>query len=260
MKRPNVLILSGLDPSGGAGLQADIQAVTAMGGHPLPVLGCLTVQDTQNVYNAAPVDADLVRQQLEVLAEDIPIHAVKTGALGNNAVVSVLADFLEQHGPLPLVVDPVIKAAGGGDLADEALLDAIRTRLFERATVITPNGVELADLGGCEEPADAAHVLIDQGCRAVLATGGHGEGPEVINQLFYQDGTSRRWRLPRHGGEYHGSGCTLAASIAAGLADGQDLETAIEHAQQYVRRTIEHALTVGQGQPVPDRHQPGDHT
>lgn len=248
--------MSGLDPSGGAGLQADIQAVTALGAHPLPVLSCLTVQDTRNVYNAAPVDADIIRQQLECLAGDCRIDAVKTGAMGNAYVVNVLADFLERRPELPLIVDPVIKAAGGGDLADEELLAAMQSRLFTRAEVITPNGIELAQLGGTENEEAAAGTLIAQGCPGVLATGGHGTGPSITNALYRPEQPVRSWQIERVGGEYHGTGCTLAAAIAAGRAQGLPLENAIEQAQRFVAGAINHALAVGQGQPVPDRGIP----
>ncbi|MCW8868617.1 MAG: bifunctional hydroxymethylpyrimidine kinase/phosphomethylpyrimidine kinase, partial [Marinobacter sp.] len=123
-------MLSGLDPSGGAGIQADIQAVTSLGCHPLPVLTCLTVQDTRNVYGAEPVSADLIQKQLQCLADDSPIHAIKTGALGNAAVVDVLVDFIREHPGIPVITDPVIKAAGGGDLADDELVSAMKEKLF----------------------------------------------------------------------------------------------------------------------------------
>lgn len=252
-QRPHVLILSGLDPSGGAGIQADIQAVTALGCHPLPVLSCLTVQDTRNVYNAESINPDLIRQQLECLAGDVPIHAIKTGALGSAAIVDVLVQFVEDKSGIPLIVDPVIKAAGGGDLADEALVSAMRERLFSIADVITPNGVELVQLGGIENERAAAETLIAQGCPAVLTTGGHGDEPQITNRLHRPGSPDAEWKLERRGGEYHGSGCTLAASIAAGRAQGLNLEAAIEQAQSYVSKAIEHALTVGRGQPVPDR-------
>ena len=237
-------------------MQADIQAVTALGAHPLPVLSCLTVQDTRNVYNAAPVDADLVRQQLETLAGDCRIDAVKTGAMGNAAVVHVLADFLEQHSHLPLILDPVIKAAGGGDLADVALLAAMKSRLFPRAEVITPNGIELTMLGDSDSQTSAAETLMARGCASVLATGGHGTGPSITNVLYRPQHPAKSWQIERVGGEYHGTGCTLAASIAAGRASGLALEAAIEQAQRFVAGTINHALAVGQGQPVPDRAAP----
>lgn len=254
-----MLIISGLDPSGGAGIQADIQAVTALGAHPLPVLSCLTVQDTRNVYNAAPVDAELIHQQLEHLADDCRIDAVKTGAMGNAGVVAVLADFLEQRPELPLILDPVIKAAGGGDLADEALLEAMATRLFPRAEVITPNGIELAMLGETDNTDHAADGLLGRGCHGVLATGGHGEGPTITNSLFRSGHPPRHWQIERVGGEYHGTGCTLAAAIAAGRAAGLPLEEAIEQAQRFVSGAINHALAVGRGQPVPDRAAPWPH-
>ncbi|WP_148861569.1 bifunctional hydroxymethylpyrimidine kinase/phosphomethylpyrimidine kinase [Marinobacter fonticola] len=252
-QRPHVLILSGLDPSGGAGIQADIQAITALGCHPLPVLSCLTVQDTRNVYSAESVSPELVRQQLECLAQDIPIHAIKTGALGSAAIVDVLVQFVEDKQDIPIVVDPVIKAAGGGDLADEALVNAMKERLFPLADVITPNGVELVQLGGIENERSAAETLIAQGCPAVLTTGGHGDESMITNRLHRPGSPDSEWQLMRRGGEYHGSGCTLAAAIAAGRAQGLALDMAIEQAQDYVSRAIEHALNVGQGQPVPDR-------
>lgn len=250
-----MLILSGLDPSGGAGIQADIQAVTALGGHPLPIVTCLTVQDTRNVYGAEAVDADLIRRQLECVAADVPIHAVKTGALGNAAVVEVLAAFLEQHPDLPVITDPVIKAAGGGDLADDALIDAMKNRLFPLTEMITPNGIELAMLSGADDPAEAAARLISAGCRSVLATGGHGEGPQIVNTLF-GPGEPIQWHLDRIGGEYHGTGCTLAAAIAAGRAAQLSPRAAISQAQNFVNRAILHALEVGRGQTVPDRGIP----
>lgn len=252
-QRPQVLVLSGLDPSGGAGIQADIQAITALGAHPLPVLACLTVQDTRNVYGAEAVDTTLVRQQLDHLAADTPIHAIKTGALGNAAIVDTLLAFLADKPDIPLVVDPVIKAAGGGDLADQALIDAMTSQLFARADLITPNGIELALLGGSDDPDQASAKLIAGGCRAVLATGGHGEGERIVNTLYCQDQASQSWDLQRIGGEYHGTGCTLAAAIAAGYASGLSPAAAIEQAQRFVAAAIAQALAVGRGQPVPDR-------
>lgn len=224
--------------------------------HPLPVLSCLTVQDTRNVYGATAVDADLVRRQLECLAADTPFHAVKTGALGNAEIVEVLADFLDAYPDIPLVVDPVIKAAGGGDLADDALVASMRGTLFSRARVVTPNGIELAQLGGSDDPDEAAARLLAGGCRSVLATGGHGTGENIINRLYREHEADREWALERIGGEYHGTGCTLAAGIAAGLAQGLGLEQAIEQAQVCVLGAIRQAIAVGKGQPVPGRYVP----
>ncbi|TKV69548.1 hydroxymethylpyrimidine/phosphomethylpyrimidine kinase [Marinobacter panjinensis] len=249
-------MVSGLDPSGGAGIQADIQAITSLGCHPMPVLSCLTVQDTRNVYNATATDPEIIRQQLECLAADAPIHAIKTGALGSADVVDVLVDFLAEHPGIPLITDPVIKAAGGGDLADEALIARMKERLFPHAEIITPNGIELALLGGDKDAARAAHNLLEAGCQSVLATGGHGKGEEIINTLYSHDQEPLYFCIERIGGEYHGTGCTLAASIAAGRASGLSARASIAQAQNYVLRAIRHALKVGNGQPVPDRGIP----
>jgi len=247
-------VLSGLDPSGGAGIQADIQAITSLGGHPLPVLTCLTVQDTNNVYGAEAVNAELIRQQLRCLAGDIPVHAIKTGAMGNAAVVDVLMEFLESRPDVPLIVDPVIKAAGGGDLADDELVRAMKEKLFPRAEMITPNGVELVQLGSSDNEDQAAANLLKAGCRSVLATGGHGTGIHIINTLYNHSPEPMHWEVERVGrNEFHGTGCTLAAAIAAGMACGLSARAAISQAQNYVHRTLLNALTIGQGQRIPDR-------
>ena len=218
------------------------------------MLTCLTVQDTRNVYGAEPVSPDLIKQQLECLAQDTPIHAIKTGALGNAEVVEVLVEFVQKHSGVPLIVDPVIKAAGGGDLADDALVAAMKDRLFARAEMITPNGIELAQLGGSDNPAEAARNLLQTGCESVLATGGHGSGIHIINTLYNHAPEPMEWEVERVGAnEYHGTGCTLAAAIAAGRAMGLSPRAAISQAQNYVHRALLHALTVGQGQKVPDR-------
>lgn len=242
-----------MDPSGGAGIQADIQAITSLGCHPLPVLSCLTVQDTRNVYGAEAVDPELIRQQLKCVAEDVPIDAVKTGALGSAAVVDVLVEFLDKHPGIPVITDPVIKAAGGGDLADDELLVAMKERLFPLTEMITPNDIELTLLADSDNSGEAARKLLEKGCASVLATGGHGTGIHIINTLYNHSPTPMSWEIERIGGEYHGTGCTLAAAIAAGRAQGLSPHAAISQAQNYVHRTILHALEVGKGQPVPDR-------
>ena len=252
--KPHVLVLSGLDPSGGAGIQADIQAITALGCHPLPVLTCLTVQDTNNVHGAEPVDHQLIRRQLACLEEDVAIHAVKTGALGCAEIIRVLADFLTRRKDLPYVLDPVIKAAGGGELADEQLVSGMLEQLFPLATVVTPNGPELAQLGNDTDEVIAASNLLANGCDSVLATGGHGTDHYITNYLVNDRGTQKSWQIERLGGEYHGSGCTLAAGISAGLARGLALDGAIETAQDFVSAGIRRALKVGAGYPVPDRN------
>ncbi len=205
------------------------------------------------MYGAEPISAELIRQQLECLAQDTPIHAVKTGALGNAAVVDVLVEFMAERRDIPMITDPVIKAAGGGDLADDELIAAMKDRLFPLAEMITPNGIELAMLGGSDNPDEAAAKLLTGGCDSVLATGGHGEGIHIINTLYNHGPEPMRWEIDRVGGEYHGTGCTLAAAIAAGRASGLSQRAAISQAQNYVHRAILHALEVGKGQPVPDR-------
>lgn len=252
-QRPHVLIISTLDPSGGAGLQADIQAVTAMGCHPLPVLAGLTVQNTTNVLSMQSIEPGFIREQLDCLMSDVPVHAIKTGVLASADVVEMLAGFLAKHPAYPLVVDPVLKAAGGGDLADAALEHAMRTQLFPRASVITPNDIELAQLANTDDPDRAAEKLLADGCPAVLATGGHGSGEMIHNRLYRHNETVKEWNVTRRGGEYHGSGCTLASALAAGLARGKTLEASIEAAQGFVSNAIAEALSVGKGQPVPDR-------
>jgi len=218
------------------------------------VLTCLTVQDTNNVYGAEAVNAELIRQQLRCLAGDIPVHAIKTGAMGNAAVVDVLMEFLESRPDVPLIVDPVIKAAGGGDLADDELVRAMKEKLFPRAEMITPNGVELVQLGSSDNEDQAAANLLKAGCRSVLATGGHGTGIHIINTLYNHSPEPMHWEVERVGrNEFHGTGCTLAAAIAAGMACGLSARAAISQAQNYVHRTLLNALTIGQGQRIPDR-------
>lgn len=237
-----VLVFSGLDPSGGAGIAADLTAIAAQGVHALPLITALTVQDHNRVAAVEPVDAALLARQAAVLVEALEIDAVKIGIVGNlanaEAIAAVVARLRQRRPGLPVVLDPVL-ASGHGDALARGDARAALAPLLALATIITPNLGEAAalDMAACE------HVLV---------TGGHGDFAEVCNS-WSGAGQQRAWRWRRLPGEFHGSGCTLAAAIAARLALGEPVATALELAQAYVQRTLAEAYSIGPGQRIPRR-------
>ncbi|WP_423823208.1 hydroxymethylpyrimidine/phosphomethylpyrimidine kinase [Salinisphaera sp. SPP-AMP-43] len=253
MRPPNVLILSGHDPSGGAGLQADIEAVAANGGHAASVVTALTRQDTRNVYAVSPVDDTFFAECIDTVIADMPIAAIKTGVLASPTQVETVARLAAAHPELPLVVDPVLTAAGGGELAADPVGRAAREYLFPRATLITPNAGEARRLCDGETDIDrCGAALARHGCH-VLITGGDEEVQDVINHLYAPEGGSRTDRWPRLAGRFHGSGCTLAASIATRLARGDALEQAVARGQDFTWQALETSFLAGQGQAIPNR-------
>jgi hydroxymethylpyrimidine/phosphomethylpyrimidine kinase len=253
---PIVLSLAGHDPCGGAGIQADIEALTANGCRAATVVTCLTVQDTVNLQRAAPVAPELVEQQARAVLDDLPVAAIKTGLIAQVDTVERIADLLAEYPHLPVVIDPVLAAGGGTDLADERLLGAFRSTLLPHATLLTPNTQEARRLAGAEEPDRCAERLLALGCGNVLITGTHEEGVEVVNRLYSGDGDLLAWNWPRLPGSYHGSGCTLAAAIAAWLARGEPLAEAVAAAQRYTWNTLAAAVRPGRGQALPNRFPP----
>lgn len=253
--RPGILIFAGSDPSGGAGLQADIQAVTAMGAHPLTVVTALTVQDNDRVFSVHPVPAALVRQQASALIDKIDVAAVKIGIVGNRANAQAIADILrgmKQCRPeLPVVLDPVLASGHGDALAADDARQAILCML-PMATLVTPNLPETIALCNGDRRLDTQVDSLLRHCPNVLIKGGHGDGPEVVNRWFCAD-DQQSWRVPRQAGDFHGTGCTLASAIAALLAHGLSMRDAIAQALAYSDRALKHAFTIADGQRIPDR-------
>jgi hydroxymethylpyrimidine/phosphomethylpyrimidine kinase len=251
---PVLLVIAGNDPSGGAGLAADIQAATALGVHPAPVVAALTVQDTQDVSRVVAVDPELVTAQAERVFEDMRVAAVKLGLLANADVGRAVAALLRKHPGLPLVVDPVLKASGGGSLAEDALLQVYLEQIFPLATLVTPNAAESRRLApGAPDAPARARVLLKAGAGHVLIKGADEATPEVHNSLFSADGGQVELVWPRLPGVYHGSGCTLAAAVAALLARGEGLTAAVREAQRYTWESLRDGWQLGRGQRIPDR-------
>ncbi len=254
MNPPVVLIVAGNDPSGGAGIAADIQAVTALGAHPAPVISALTVQDTVDARAVQMVDTRFIVEQAEAVLADLPVAAIKLGLLGSAEIGLAVAALLERYPALPLVVDPVLYAAGGAALAEEELIAVYLERLAPRATVITPNALESRRLAPSAADPDArARALLEHGARAVLVKGGDEPTADVTNSLHLADGTVQRWEWPRLPGSFHGSGCTLASAIAARLAHGDTLGAAVDAAQRATQHWLDASWQLGRGQRIPAR-------
>ena len=243
---PIVLTFAASDPTGGAGLQADLLTLAALGCHPLSVLTGLTVQDTSGVEHLEAIGADLVVRQARALLAETRVAAFKAGVLASADNVRAVAAIAEAHANVPLVVDPVLASGRGDPLASEAVRSALLEALVPRTTVLTPNSVEAERLGGAQR-------LLDLGARYVLVTGTHDDTPEVINRLYDAGGLVREDRWQRLPGSYHGSGCTLASAVAAGLANGRGVPQAVREAQEYTWQALAAGFRIGAGQLLPNR-------
>jgi hydroxymethylpyrimidine/phosphomethylpyrimidine kinase len=256
-KMGRVLILAGSDSGGGAGVQADIKAVTMMGGFAATAITAITVQNTLGVHGVHPLPLEVITAQARAVLEDIGTDAVKTGMLGSVEVVETVAALLDEA-KAPAVVDPVMVAKGGHPLLPNAAVEAVRSLMIPRAALLTPNapeaealtGLEVRDIDGQRRAGEA---LLKLGAKAVLMKGGHVDGPTVIDLLMTADGETvlEAERIDtRH---THGTGCTLASACAAGLALGRPLEVAVAEAWAYVGEAIRRAPGLGGG------HGPLDH-
>lgn len=257
---PAVLAIAASDPSGGAGIQADILTLASMGCHPLSVITAITVQDTAGVEDVLPIDSDWVADQARCILEDIPVTAFKIGVLGSVETVTAIAELVSDYPDIPLILDPVLASGRGDELAGDDMIAAIRELLIPQCTIITPNTLELRRLAinddMDEDTADIAELagrLLDLGCEYVLVTGTHEATPEVINTLYNASGVVRSDSWKRLPGSYHGSGCTLASALAATIARGLDMAEAVREAQDYTWHTLQSGYRPGMGQFVPDR-------
>lgn len=253
-KLPVVMTFAGLDPTGGAGIQADIEAITSMGCHAAPIVTALTVQDTQRASRFVATDALLLIEQARTVLKDIPVKAIKIGMIGSVKNAEAIHSILRDYPDVPVVLDPVLSAGGGGKLIEQDGIDALANLLLPQTTVLTPNSSEARTLATAADSLDAcAEELQDMGCKYVLITGTHEDTPEVENVLY---GDHRRletfsWeRLPH---EYHGSGCTLSAAIAGLLAQGLEPFNAIHEAQEFTWEALQNGYRIGMGQYIPNR-------
>ena len=252
--RPVVLVFAGNDPTGGAGIQADIETLTSLGCHPAPVITALTVQDTVGVKHYAPVEAGMVIAQARAVLEDMPVAAFKAGMLGSAENATALAAIMQDYPDIPLILDPILTSGRGDPLADDALADALQSLLIPQATLITPNTLELLQLAPDADNIDsAAQELLSTGCTFVLVTGAHEKTAEVVNRLYGNRRLLESFHWERLPHSYHGSGCTLAAAWAATFAHGFDPIGAVADAQDFTWHSLLHANRLGMGQHLPDR-------
>ncbi len=251
---PVVMTFSGLDPTGGAGVQADIEALASHGCHATPIITALTVQDTRDVSKLFAVDAVLLNEQARAVLEDVPVAAFKIGLLGSVAVVEAIHAILRDYPEIPVILDPILKSGAGTALADDALADAMRSLLLPQTTLLTPNSLEARALApNADTLAACAMAILESGCEFVLITGTHEHTPQVVNTLYGNHRKLQQFQWQRLDGEYHGSGCTLAASVAGLLAQGREPFTAVHEAQEYTWDSLRHGYRIGRGQSIPNR-------
>ena len=252
--RPVVMAFGGTDPTGGAGVQADITTLASLGCHPVCVVTAVTAQDTLGVKHFLTVATEHVIVQARAILEDMPVAAIKTGMLANTNIVSAVASIIEDYPDIPLIVDPIQSSGRGDSLADEPLEEALRLMLLPHALLTTPNSEEVRRLASDADSLDAcAQEVMSSGCRYVLVTGTHEPTPQVIHRLYGERRLLKQFEFERLPQTYHGSGCTLASACAATLAHGLDPVDAVHQGLGYTWNTLRHAYRPGMGQHIPDR-------
>ncbi|MCT9979973.1 hydroxymethylpyrimidine/phosphomethylpyrimidine kinase [Acinetobacter sp. I-MWF] len=253
--RPTVLCFSGLDPSGGAGIQADIEAIGQSSAHAAIACTALTIQNSQQVFGFEASSKELLLAQANAVVGDLPIKAIKSGMLGTTDNIAALAEFLREHPDYLYVLDPVLVANSGGSLGNQETLVKAFIELIPLATIITPNTVELRALTAEQDIEKATAKLFEMGAQAVLVKGGHEDTPDYIRNALYVNGKMiAESKCPRLEGEYHGSGCSLASFIAGRLALGDPLKIAVQHAETWLFGVLKNAETpIEGGQKIPKR-------
>ena len=262
---PIVLSFAANDPSGGAGINADILTLASLGCHPLSVVTAITVQDTAGIEEVVPLDPEMVADQARAVLEDMPVHVFKIGLLASVEVIAAIAEVISDYPDIPLVLDPVLASGRGDELASEDMISALQELIIPQTTILTPNSHEARrlshDYDGDDGDADeqiidlgqCADRLLYLGCEYVLITGTHENTAQVVNTLYGETGVLRRdeWQRLEH--SYHGSGCTLASAIAASIANGLPIDESVYEAQEYTWQTLKAGFRPGMGQYLPDR-------
>ena len=249
-----VLIVAGSDSGGGAGVQADIKTVTALGGYAATAIAALTAQNTRGVFGVHNVPPDFVKLQMRLVLDDIGADAIKTGMLSSAGIIDAFADVIEER-PTPrpaLVVDPVMVAKGGDRLLDIDAVATFKRRILHHADLVTPNLAEAEVLSGMaitslDEMRHAAEMMLTLGCRAVLLKGGHLPGDDLVDLLATEDGEEEFPSRRIHTRHTHGTGCTFASAIATGLAQGMSLRDSVVRAKAYLEEAIRTAPGYGEG-------------
>ncbi len=251
--RGRVLIIAGSDSGGGAGIQADIKTCTALDAYAATAITALTAQDTSGVHAVHTVPPDFIRQQIRLVLQDIGADAIKTGMLADSETINAVCDALAEHGRrIPLVADPVMVAKGGEALLTKAAVETLKRRLLPFATLLTPNIPEAEVLSGMhianvDEMQAAAEMMLTLGVPAVLLKGGHMPGNRLVDLLATEDGIEFFESERIDSRHTHGTGCTLASAITAGLAQGLGLRAAVVRARAYVQDALRHAPGLGRG-------------
>jgi len=248
-----VLAIAGHDPTGAAGIQADIESIAAAGCQCVSIITALTIQNTAEFIELIPQQADQFRQQCQVLLSDIKIDACKIGLIGDLSIAESITDIIDSMINVPVVFDPVLNAGAGKALVTGELSGYLLRELSGRVNVLTPNFTEARQLTGHSDVYRAGEQLLAAGCPHVLVTGADEKTAEVTNILFSEGHDPVHYSWKRLSGIFHGSGCTLSSAIAANLANGIDPASAIEAAQEYTWKSLQHGQQFGHGQTHPDR-------
>lgn len=252
---PIILCFSGLDPTGGAGIQADIEAIGQHGGHAAPIITANTVQDTKNVNYFEAIAPGIILQQAQSILMDMPVSAIKIGMLGSSDTAEAIHIILKQNSHIPVIFDPVLYAGGGSSLSKSDLIDAIKRLIIPHTHILTPNIPEAHHLTSDTLTSEhAAQKLNSLGAEHVLLTGTHAKSENVIHELYSDRQCIKSFKYKRLSHEYHGSGCTLAASLAALTAKQTDLVQACQTALDYTYKSLKNAQSLGHGQLIPKRY------
>jgi hydroxymethylpyrimidine/phosphomethylpyrimidine kinase len=254
-KPPVVLCFSGLDPTGGAGIQADIESIARHGCHAAPIITANTIQDTHNVVSFTPIDPSTILKQARAILRDMPVSAIKIGMLGSGETAEAIYTLFRQHEDIPVILDPVLIAGGGSSLVKRNLIDAINTLIIPYTYIMTPNIPEALLLTNTKtQPETAAKILNKMGAEHVLLTGTHAKNFDVIHKLYSQYEIQKFYKYRRLDHQYHGSGCTLAASLAALVAHKMEPLNACQNALDFTYKSLMNANKLGNGQLIPNRN------